>query len=186
MFSVFDCMFLDVTSFTLMVLTRHLTLRSLLSALFLQQCHFLRQAGHSEKAVSLFQAMVDFTFFKPDSVKDLPTKGQVLLSSASFPPSLPSLLSPTPFLSSTPPSLSLREGCGLWDLMVVFLKYHILLCISLAEDCFSAIFWQSQENSIIKVVKHGEIKEYCAPTPPKYKHSLMSFSFCYLLPLFKC
>eukprot|EP00069_Balaena_mysticetus_P007742 bmy_19392T0 len=47
-------------------------------ALFLQQCHFLRQAGHSEKAVSLFQAMVDFTFFKPDSVKDLPTKGQVL------------------------------------------------------------------------------------------------------------
>ncbi|XP_037688007.1 nuclear exosome regulator NRDE2 isoform X2 [Choloepus didactylus] len=46
-------------------------------ALFLQQCHFLRQAGHSEKAISLFQAMIDFTFFKPDSVKDLPTKGQV-------------------------------------------------------------------------------------------------------------
>ncbi|XP_038530379.1 nuclear exosome regulator NRDE2 [Canis lupus familiaris] len=46
-------------------------------ALFLQHCHFLRQAGHSEKAVSLFQAMVDFTFFKPNSVKDLPTKGQV-------------------------------------------------------------------------------------------------------------
>ncbi|XP_047397664.1 nuclear exosome regulator NRDE2 isoform X1 [Sciurus carolinensis] len=46
-------------------------------ALFLQQCHFLRQAGHSEKAISLFQAMVDFTFFKPDSVKDLPTKAQV-------------------------------------------------------------------------------------------------------------
>ncbi|XP_008591874.1 PREDICTED: protein NRDE2 homolog [Galeopterus variegatus] len=46
-------------------------------ALFLQQCHFLRQTGHSEKAISLFQAMVDFTFFKPDSVKDLPTKAQV-------------------------------------------------------------------------------------------------------------
>ncbi|XP_008146641.2 nuclear exosome regulator NRDE2 isoform X1 [Eptesicus fuscus] len=46
-------------------------------ALFVQQCHFLRQAGHAEKAVSLFQAMVDFTFFKPDSVKDLPTRGQV-------------------------------------------------------------------------------------------------------------
>ncbi|XP_024423401.2 nuclear exosome regulator NRDE2 [Desmodus rotundus] len=46
-------------------------------ALFLQQCHLLRQAGHSEKAVSLFQAMIDFTFFKPDSVKGLPTKGQV-------------------------------------------------------------------------------------------------------------
>nr|XP_012805530.2 nuclear exosome regulator NRDE2 [Jaculus jaculus] len=46
-------------------------------ALFLQQCHFLRQAGHSEKAISLFQAMVDFTFFKPDSVKELPTKVQV-------------------------------------------------------------------------------------------------------------
>ncbi|XP_036284884.1 nuclear exosome regulator NRDE2 isoform X2 [Pipistrellus kuhlii] len=46
-------------------------------ALFLQQCHFLRQAGHAEKAVSLFQAMVDFTFFKPDSVKDLPARGQV-------------------------------------------------------------------------------------------------------------
>ncbi|XP_069884669.1 nuclear exosome regulator NRDE2-like [Dipodomys merriami] len=46
-------------------------------ALFLQQCHFLRQAGHSEKAISLFQAMVDFTFFKPDSVRDLPTKVQV-------------------------------------------------------------------------------------------------------------
>ncbi|XP_049625875.1 nuclear exosome regulator NRDE2 [Suncus etruscus] len=48
-----------------------------LFALFLQQCHFLRQAGHTEKAVSLFQAMVDFTFFKPDSVRELPTKGQV-------------------------------------------------------------------------------------------------------------
>ncbi|XP_006879184.1 PREDICTED: protein NRDE2 homolog [Elephantulus edwardii] len=46
-------------------------------ALFLQHCHFLRQAGHAEKAVSLFQAMIDFTFFKPDSVKDLPTRGQV-------------------------------------------------------------------------------------------------------------
>uniref|UniRef100_A0A8C8RWC3 NRDE-2, necessary for RNA interference, domain containing n=1 Tax=Pelusios castaneus TaxID=367368 RepID=A0A8C8RWC3_9SAUR len=46
-------------------------------AIFLQQCHFLRQAGHSEKAVSLFQALVDFTFFKPDSVKDLPTRRQV-------------------------------------------------------------------------------------------------------------
>ncbi|XP_025967807.2 nuclear exosome regulator NRDE2 isoform X1 [Dromaius novaehollandiae] len=46
-------------------------------AVFLQQCHFLRQAGHSEKAVSLFQALIDFTFFKPDSVKDLPTRGQV-------------------------------------------------------------------------------------------------------------
>ncbi|KAK2104600.1 Protein nrde2 [Saguinus oedipus] len=48
----------------------------LFAALFLQQCHFLRQAGHSEKAISLFQAMVDFTFFKPDSLKDMPTKGQ--------------------------------------------------------------------------------------------------------------
>ncbi|XP_051006421.1 nuclear exosome regulator NRDE2 [Acomys russatus] len=46
-------------------------------ALFLQQCHFLRQAGHSEKVISLFQAMVDFTFFKPDSVKELSTKVQV-------------------------------------------------------------------------------------------------------------
>ncbi|XP_068942085.1 nuclear exosome regulator NRDE2 isoform X1 [Petaurus breviceps papuanus] len=46
-------------------------------ALFLQQCHFLRQAGHTEKAISLFQAMIDFTFFKPDSVKNLPTRGQV-------------------------------------------------------------------------------------------------------------
>ncbi|KAJ7345101.1 hypothetical protein JRQ81_001051 [Phrynocephalus forsythii] len=45
--------------------------------IFLQQCHFLRQAGHSEKAISLFQALIDFTFFKPDSVKDLSTRGQV-------------------------------------------------------------------------------------------------------------
>ncbi|KAJ8290294.1 hypothetical protein GJAV_G00011040 [Gymnothorax javanicus] len=45
--------------------------------IFLQQCHFLRQAGHSEKAVSLLQAMLDFTFFKPDSVKELPTRQQV-------------------------------------------------------------------------------------------------------------
>ncbi|XP_010151416.1 PREDICTED: protein NRDE2 homolog [Eurypyga helias] len=49
-------------------------------AIFVQQCHFLRQAGHSEKAVSLFQALIDFTFFKPDSVKDLPTRGQVTIS----------------------------------------------------------------------------------------------------------
>nr|XP_015205763.1 PREDICTED: protein NRDE2 homolog [Lepisosteus oculatus] len=45
--------------------------------MFLQQCQFLRQAGHSEKALSLFQALLDFTFFKPDSVKDLPTRQQV-------------------------------------------------------------------------------------------------------------
>ncbi|TNM95670.1 hypothetical protein fugu_016753 [Takifugu bimaculatus] len=46
--------------------------------IFIQQCHFLRQAGHSEKAISLFQAMMDFTFFKPDSVQKLTTKQQVL------------------------------------------------------------------------------------------------------------
>ncbi|XP_030630214.1 protein NRDE2 homolog [Chanos chanos] len=46
-------------------------------AIFLQQCHFLRQAGHSEKAVCLFQALLDFTFYKPDSVKELPTRQQV-------------------------------------------------------------------------------------------------------------
>lgn len=50
------------------------------TAIFIQQCHFLRQAGHSEKAVSLFQALIDFTFFKPDSVTDLPTRGQVAIS----------------------------------------------------------------------------------------------------------
>ncbi|XP_078263361.1 nuclear exosome regulator NRDE2 [Rhinoraja longicauda] len=46
-------------------------------AIFLQQCHFLRQAGHSEKAIALFQALIDFTFFKPDSVAGLTTKAQV-------------------------------------------------------------------------------------------------------------
>ncbi|CAL8285667.1 unnamed protein product [Lota lota] len=45
--------------------------------LFIQQCHFLRQCGHSEKAVSLFQALMDFTFFKPDGVRGLPTRQQV-------------------------------------------------------------------------------------------------------------
>lgn len=45
--------------------------------IFTQQCHFLRQSGHSEKAISLFQAMIDFTFFKPDSVRELSTKQQV-------------------------------------------------------------------------------------------------------------
>ncbi|KAG7224661.1 hypothetical protein INR49_011414 [Caranx melampygus] len=45
--------------------------------IFTQQCHFLRQSGHSEKAVSLFQAMIDFTFYKPDSVQKLSTKQQV-------------------------------------------------------------------------------------------------------------
>ncbi|KAM4690162.1 nuclear exosome regulator NRDE2 [Rhinophrynus dorsalis] len=45
--------------------------------IFLQQCHFLRQAGHSEKSVALFQALIDFTFYKPDSVKEMSTKEQV-------------------------------------------------------------------------------------------------------------
>ncbi|KAM4542210.1 nuclear exosome regulator NRDE2 isoform 1-T1 [Odontesthes bonariensis] len=45
--------------------------------IFTQQCHFLRQSGHSEKAITLFQAMLDFTFFKPDSVQKLSTKQQV-------------------------------------------------------------------------------------------------------------
>lgn len=58
-------------------INKDLPLPLLSAGLFLQQCHFLRQAGHSEKVVSLFQAMVDFTFFKPDSVKELPTKVQV-------------------------------------------------------------------------------------------------------------
>ncbi|XP_060734896.1 nuclear exosome regulator NRDE2, partial [Tachysurus vachellii] len=44
---------------------------------FVRQCHFLRQAGHSEKAVCLFQALIEFTFFKPDSVRHLNTKQQV-------------------------------------------------------------------------------------------------------------
>uniref|UniRef100_I3KTW5 NRDE-2, necessary for RNA interference, domain containing n=1 Tax=Oreochromis niloticus TaxID=8128 RepID=I3KTW5_ORENI len=45
--------------------------------IFWQQCHFLRQCGHSEKATALFQAMIDFTFFKPDSVRELSTPQQV-------------------------------------------------------------------------------------------------------------
>ncbi|XP_070776652.1 nuclear exosome regulator NRDE2 [Enoplosus armatus] len=45
--------------------------------IFTQQCHFLRQSGQSEKAISLFQAMIDFTFYKPDSVRELSTKQQV-------------------------------------------------------------------------------------------------------------
>ncbi|XP_044127923.1 nuclear exosome regulator NRDE2-like [Bufo gargarizans] len=45
--------------------------------IFLQQCHFLRQAGHCEKVVSVFQALLDFTFYKPDSVKNMTTKEQV-------------------------------------------------------------------------------------------------------------
>uniref|UniRef100_A0A5S6LMC9 Zinc finger protein 830 n=1 Tax=Xenopus tropicalis TaxID=8364 RepID=A0A5S6LMC9_XENTR len=45
--------------------------------IFLQQCQFLRQAGHTEKVISLFQALTDFTFYKPDSVKDMTTKEQV-------------------------------------------------------------------------------------------------------------
>ncbi|XP_028995868.1 nuclear exosome regulator NRDE2 [Betta splendens] len=45
--------------------------------IFAQQCHFLRQSGHSEKAITLFQAMIDFTFYKPDSVRKLSTKQQV-------------------------------------------------------------------------------------------------------------
>lgn len=45
--------------------------------IFNQQCHFLRQSGHSEKAVSLFQAMIEFTFFKPENVQKLSTKQQV-------------------------------------------------------------------------------------------------------------
>ncbi|XP_033844155.2 nuclear exosome regulator NRDE2 [Periophthalmus magnuspinnatus] len=45
--------------------------------IFIQQCNFLRQAGHSEKATSLFQAMIEFTFLKPESLQKLSTKQQV-------------------------------------------------------------------------------------------------------------
>uniref|UniRef100_A0AAV2JD92 NRDE-2, necessary for RNA interference, domain containing n=1 Tax=Knipowitschia caucasica TaxID=637954 RepID=A0AAV2JD92_KNICA len=45
--------------------------------IFIQQCHFLRQAGHSEKAISLFQALIEFTFLKPPTVQKLLTKQQV-------------------------------------------------------------------------------------------------------------
>lgn len=92
---------------------------SVLAALFLQQCHFLRQAGHSEKAVALFQAMVDFTFFKPDSVKELPTKGQVRA-----PPPPRSSLHPGVGLVGAPPlpHLPPPRGWGLWAVGLVFLK----------------------------------------------------------------
>uniref|UniRef100_A0A4W3JGF6 NRDE-2, necessary for RNA interference, domain containing n=1 Tax=Callorhinchus milii TaxID=7868 RepID=A0A4W3JGF6_CALMI len=45
--------------------------------IFLQQCHYLRQSGHSEKAIALFQALIDFTFFRPDHLTTLLTKTQV-------------------------------------------------------------------------------------------------------------
>nr|XP_014341970.1 PREDICTED: protein NRDE2 homolog [Latimeria chalumnae] len=45
--------------------------------IFLQQCHFLKQTGHSEKVITLFQTLLNFTFFKPDSVTDLTTRQQV-------------------------------------------------------------------------------------------------------------
>ena len=59
------------------VYTPYLLKCSFCPDIFTQQCHFLRQSGHSEKAISLFQAMIDFTFFKPESVKELSTKQQV-------------------------------------------------------------------------------------------------------------
>lgn len=46
------------------------------AVIFLQHCHFLRHAGHSEKAVPMYQCLLDFTFFKPDTVKDLSTRQQ--------------------------------------------------------------------------------------------------------------
>lgn len=55
------------------------------SDVFVNQCHFLRQAGHSEKAVCLFQALIEFTFFKPDNVRDLTTKQQVNLHTPTVP-----------------------------------------------------------------------------------------------------
>ncbi|KAM5125857.1 nuclear exosome regulator NRDE2, partial [Mantella aurantiaca] len=45
--------------------------------IFLQQCHFLRQAGQCEKSVSLYQAIIDFTFYQPESVTGMTTRGQV-------------------------------------------------------------------------------------------------------------
>ncbi|KAM8920996.1 nuclear exosome regulator NRDE2 [Pelodytes ibericus] len=44
---------------------------------FIQQCQFLRQTGHTEKSVSLFQALIDFTLYKPDSIREMNTKEQV-------------------------------------------------------------------------------------------------------------
>ncbi|XP_035689818.1 nuclear exosome regulator NRDE2-like [Branchiostoma floridae] len=46
--------------------------------LFVQQCHFLKQAGHVEKAVSSYQALVEFTCFRPTTVaENTPVSGQV-------------------------------------------------------------------------------------------------------------
>lgn len=36
--------------------------------LFTQQCYFLRQAGHMEKAVACFQALIEFTCFCPEDL----------------------------------------------------------------------------------------------------------------------
>ncbi|XP_066279089.1 nuclear exosome regulator NRDE2-like [Branchiostoma lanceolatum] len=46
--------------------------------LFVQQCHFLKQAGHVEKAVSSYQALIEFTCFRPSTVaENTPVSGQV-------------------------------------------------------------------------------------------------------------
>ena len=46
--------------------------------LFVQQCHLWRQAGHTEKAVAAFQAMVELNCFCPDNLGETtPLKGQV-------------------------------------------------------------------------------------------------------------
>ncbi|KAL5008670.1 hypothetical protein ScPMuIL_014251 [Solemya velum] len=45
--------------------------------IFLQYCNFLRQAGHSEKALATFQALIEFNFFCPPSLESSPHADRV-------------------------------------------------------------------------------------------------------------
>lgn len=42
----------------------------LFSEIFVQLCHFWHQAGHTEKAVAAFQAMIELNLFSPPNLED--------------------------------------------------------------------------------------------------------------------
>lgn len=144
----------------------------LFAALLLQQCHFLRQAGHSEKAVSLFQAMVDFTFFKPDSVVELPTKGQVQVVPCDRSFSLHLPLAP-----SLPFSLSWGGGVWIMGAGVTYLNTTCsFLSVLLSNVSQNILVPQGKFRS--ERMKHGEMKDspFSSPSIRTHSHPLLFLS----------
>jgi hypothetical protein len=57
--------------------------------IFCFQCHFLRQAGHAERAIACFQGQIEFNWFCPEEFGSTPSSGQIAFLEAFWDSGIP-------------------------------------------------------------------------------------------------